>query len=103
METSIFDKDKAVFTILKAIFQSLPTKIRTCKNYNKLDNLEFGDTLQIISLLVTSGIMLKKFIAIFAWNLDMHANLKERHTPSSHLLFYELGNVQGIYAEYNTT
>ena len=32
----------------------------------------------------------------------MHATLKKRNNPSSHLRFYELGNVQGIYAECKT-
>ena len=86
--TGLPDFHSMVATIMKTTFQRLSLKIRTYRNYDKLDNLKFRETLvKDLSLTNTWNNDINNFIDICMRSLDKHEPLKKKYTRGNHFPF----------------
>ena len=83
METDLSDFHRMVVTVMTAIFQRLPPKIGTSRNYNKFYNLNFRETLvKELSLTHTWNNDISNFIDICMRSLEKHVTLNSFMTEA---------------------
>ena len=83
METDLSDFHRMVVTVMTAIFQRLPPKIGTSRNYNKFYNLNFRETLvKEVSLTNTWNNDISNFIDICMRSLEKHVTLNSFMTEA---------------------
>ena len=88
METGLSNFHRIVVTIIKTTFQRLPPKIRPYRNYNKLYNHKFRETLvKKLSLANTWNNEISYFIDVLVRSLAKNSLLKKKYTRGNHFPF----------------